>query len=108
MSEVTTTDLYEVTMAMSYLREGMHAQATFSPFVRDLPPDRGFLVAAAWNPRSTISPASLSVRKMYRNSPRPFTGRSGILSRYWAWDSTVRSVRSQKGDSCSPMNHCWK
>ncbi|WP_406404339.1 nicotinate phosphoribosyltransferase [Streptomyces sp. NBC_00879] len=50
MSEVTTTDLYEVTMAMSYLREGMRAPATFSLFVRDLPPDRGFLVAAGLEP----------------------------------------------------------
>lgn len=46
MSETTTTDLYEVTMAMSYLREGMLASATFSLFVRDLPPGRGFLVSA--------------------------------------------------------------
>ncbi|MGW0208425.1 nicotinate phosphoribosyltransferase [Streptomyces sp. NPDC003233] len=45
MSDVTTTDLYEVTMAMSYLREDMWAPATFSLFVRDLPPGRGFLVA---------------------------------------------------------------
>ncbi|MGV9759705.1 MULTISPECIES: nicotinate phosphoribosyltransferase [Streptomyces] len=50
MSDVTTTDLYEVTMAMSYLREGMGAPATFSLFVRDLPPDRGFLVAAGLEP----------------------------------------------------------
>lgn len=46
MSDATTTDLYEVTMAMSYLREGMNGPATFSLFVRDLPPERGFLVAA--------------------------------------------------------------
>ncbi|WP_371583038.1 nicotinate phosphoribosyltransferase [Streptomyces sp. NBC_01314] len=46
MSDATTTDLYEVTMAMSYLREGMTAPATFSLFVRELPSDRGFLVAA--------------------------------------------------------------
>ncbi|AZQ39433.1 nicotinate phosphoribosyltransferase [Streptomyces cyaneochromogenes] len=46
MSDAMTTDLYEVTMAMSYLREGMTAPATFSLFVRDLPPERGFLVAA--------------------------------------------------------------
>ncbi|MBN0043649.1 nicotinate phosphoribosyltransferase [Streptomyces actuosus] len=46
MSDALTTDLYEVTMAMSYLREGMTAPATFSLFVRELPPDRGFLVAA--------------------------------------------------------------
>jgi nicotinate phosphoribosyltransferase len=41
-----TTDLYELTMAASYLARGMTEQATFSLFVRDLPSDRGFLVAA--------------------------------------------------------------
>ncbi|MFF6773000.1 nicotinate phosphoribosyltransferase [Streptomyces sp. NPDC012637] len=50
MSEVTTTDLYEVTMALSYLREDMRAPATFSLFVRELPPGRGFLVAAGLEP----------------------------------------------------------
>ncbi|MFE3548457.1 nicotinate phosphoribosyltransferase [Streptomyces kronopolitis] len=46
MSEATSTDLYEVTMALSYLREGMTQPATFSCFVRTLPPERGFLIAA--------------------------------------------------------------
>ncbi|MEV6053610.1 nicotinate phosphoribosyltransferase [Streptomyces sp. NPDC052107] len=50
MSDVTTTDLYEVTMALSYLREDMREPATFSLFVRDLPPGRGFLVAAGLEP----------------------------------------------------------
>ncbi|MEU9997513.1 nicotinate phosphoribosyltransferase [Streptomyces sp. NPDC050848] len=50
MSEVTATDLYEVTMALSYLREDMQAPATFSLFVRGLPPGRGFLVAAGLEP----------------------------------------------------------
>ncbi|MFJ5879782.1 nicotinate phosphoribosyltransferase [Streptomyces sp. NPDC093088] len=50
MSQVTTTDLYEVTMALSYVREDMRARATFSLFVRDLPPGRGFLVAAGLEP----------------------------------------------------------
>ncbi|MET7750369.1 nicotinate phosphoribosyltransferase [Micromonospora sp. NPDC005367] len=40
------TDLYELRMAGSYLRRGMTEQATFSLFVRRLPPRRGFLVAA--------------------------------------------------------------
>lgn len=40
------TDLYELTMAASYWREGMAGEATFSLFVRRLPPGRGFLVAA--------------------------------------------------------------
>jgi nicotinate phosphoribosyltransferase len=46
MSSAMTTDLYEVTMAMTYLREGMTGPATFSLFVRAMPPGRGFLVAA--------------------------------------------------------------
>jgi nicotinate phosphoribosyltransferase len=40
------TDLYEIRMAVSYLRRGMSSPATFSLFVRDLPSTRGFLVAA--------------------------------------------------------------
>jgi len=40
------TDLYELTMASSYRREDTHESATFSLFVRRLPPDRSFLVAA--------------------------------------------------------------
>lgn len=39
------TDLYELTMTASYLRRGMTQPATFSLFVRHLPPGRGFLVA---------------------------------------------------------------
>ena len=50
MSQVTSTDLYEVTMALSYLREDMRAPATFGLFVRALPPGRGFLVAAGLEP----------------------------------------------------------
>ena len=40
------TDLYELTMAASYLAEGMAALATFSLFFRRLPPNRSYLVAA--------------------------------------------------------------
>jgi nicotinate phosphoribosyltransferase len=40
------TDLYELNMASSYLRRGMNAAATFSLYVRNLPLERGFLVAA--------------------------------------------------------------
>jgi nicotinate phosphoribosyltransferase len=40
------TDLYELNMAASYLRRGMTADATFSLSVRNLPKQRGFLVAA--------------------------------------------------------------
>ena len=46
MSRALLTDLYELRMAASFRRRGMHAPATFSLFVRYLPPERGFLVAA--------------------------------------------------------------
>lgn len=40
------TDLYELTMAQSYFREGRNDPATFDLFVRHLPPRRSFLVSA--------------------------------------------------------------
>jgi len=40
------TDLYELTMAASYFSERMDRRATFSLFVRQLPPTRSFLVSA--------------------------------------------------------------
>jgi nicotinate phosphoribosyltransferase len=40
------TDLYQITMAASYLREGMNGTATFSLFARKLPEGRSFLIAA--------------------------------------------------------------
>ena len=39
-------DLYELTMAQAYFRHGMFAPATFSLFIREYPPNRGYLVAA--------------------------------------------------------------
>lgn len=46
MSRALTTDLYELTMAASYVSRGMTDAATFSLFVRDLPADRGYVVVA--------------------------------------------------------------
>jgi nicotinate phosphoribosyltransferase len=40
------TDLYQLTMAAAFFREGFRGQATFSLFARRLPAARGFLVAA--------------------------------------------------------------
>lgn len=40
------TDLYELTMAQAYWREGRTAPATFSLFCRRLPPTRNYLLAA--------------------------------------------------------------
>jgi nicotinate phosphoribosyltransferase len=40
------TDLYEFTMAEAYFQSGMFAPATFSLFIRDYPPNRGYFVSA--------------------------------------------------------------
>ncbi|HEX2218425.1 MAG TPA: nicotinate phosphoribosyltransferase, partial [Gemmatimonadales bacterium] len=40
------TDLYELTMAAAFFREGMRESATFSLFARRLPPTRAFAIAA--------------------------------------------------------------
>ncbi len=40
------TDLYELTMAQAYFRQGMFAPATFSLFVRSYPPNRAYFVSA--------------------------------------------------------------
>ncbi|MGD9306030.1 MAG: nicotinate phosphoribosyltransferase, partial [Desulfobacterales bacterium] len=40
------TDLYEFTMAQAYLQNNMFAAATFSLFIRDYPPHRGYFVSA--------------------------------------------------------------
>lgn len=40
------TDLYELTMAAAYFEDNLKANATFELFVRSLPPERSFLIAA--------------------------------------------------------------
>lgn len=46
MTGALLTDLYELTMLQAYLDRGMDRLATFEFFVRKLPPQRNFLVAA--------------------------------------------------------------
>ena len=40
------TDLYELTMMEGYFEEGHTPEATFSLFFRELPPNRGYMIAA--------------------------------------------------------------
>src|SRR5215469_4576736 len=40
------TDLYELTMAAAYFEDRFAGNGTFELFVRSLPPERGFLIAA--------------------------------------------------------------
>lgn len=46
MESVLLTDLYELTMLEAYFRQEMNGRAVFELFVRKLPPERNFLVAA--------------------------------------------------------------
>ena len=48
-SSALFADLYEFAMLRAYFELGMNAQATFSLFVRKLPPQRNFLIAAGLN-----------------------------------------------------------
>jgi nicotinate phosphoribosyltransferase len=45
-SKALLTDLYELTMAASYYQHRMFAPATFSLFIREYPPNRGYFVNA--------------------------------------------------------------
>lgn len=45
-SSALQTDLYEITMAAAYFDNGLNRPATFELFVRSLPDDRGYLIAA--------------------------------------------------------------
>lgn len=81
MSDVTTTDLYEVTMVMSYLREDMRAPATFRLFVRDLPPGRGFLVAAGLESALDFLARYRVQQDDIEDSRTSFTGLSRISNR---------------------------
>ncbi|HEX6568863.1 MAG TPA: nicotinate phosphoribosyltransferase, partial [Acidimicrobiales bacterium] len=46
MPPALVTDLYELTMAAAYQADGLEHEASFELFVRDLPDERRFLVAA--------------------------------------------------------------
>jgi len=46
LNRVLLTDLYQLTMLQGYFEQGMDEEASFEFFVRDLPENRGFLLAA--------------------------------------------------------------
>lgn len=50
MGTALITDLYELTMAQSYLEQEMTGRAVFSLFVRSLPDERNFLVSCGLDP----------------------------------------------------------
>lgn len=48
-SAALLTNLYELTMAASYFSQGMDGTASFELFMRELPPQRRFLIAAGFD-----------------------------------------------------------
>ena len=46
LSQALETDFYQLTMAAAYFEAGVQSQATFSLFCRELPPQRGYILAA--------------------------------------------------------------
>ena len=108
MSDARTVDLYEVTMAMSYLGERMTRPATFSLFVRALPPERGFLFAAGLESALEF----LSGFRVGREDVAAFasacTGLRPTWNRCSASSSPGGCGRCPRAGSCWRANPCWR
>jgi nicotinate phosphoribosyltransferase len=102
------TDLYELNMAASYLRRSMTGQATFSLFVRKLPPGRGFLVAAGladclqFLEDFSFTPDDLAT------CARPGATDRTPCALLRACGSPGTCGRSRRAVSCSPASRCWR
>ncbi|HYA42153.1 MAG TPA: nicotinate phosphoribosyltransferase [Syntrophobacteraceae bacterium] len=87
-------DLYEITMAESYLREGMNSEATFSLFIRDYPPDRSYFVSAGLESLLNILAdfhfSDESLR--YLASLRKFSTRLIDRLRNFRFSGTIRAI----------------
>jgi Nicotinate phosphoribosyltransferase (NAPRTase) N-terminal domain len=102
------TDLYELNMAASYLRRSMTGAATFSLFVRALPPGRGFLVAAGLADCLRFLADFSFTRTIWATCARPRgTGRTPC-ARSRDCGSPARCGRCPKGRSSSPASPCWR
>jgi len=79
------TDLYELTMAASYVAHGLDRPATFELFVRRLPAERAFLVACGIEPalehleHLRFSPGTLAYLEGLRLFERAFLDRLAAL-----------------------------
>ena len=108
MSNAQVTDLYEVTMALAYVREAMTELATFSLFTRKLPPDRGFLIAAGLE--SAISYLEKfeiddeDVAAFAEAVDRPDEDLDGLRGLRF----TGEVGRCPRAASSCPVNRCWR
>ena len=103
------TDLYELNMAASYLRRSMTGQATFSLFVRKLPPGRGFLVAAGLaDCLQFLEDFSFTADDLdYLRQSRGYR-RGDPARRSRACGSPGTCGRFRKGASSLPASRCWR
>ncbi|MGF6970867.1 hypothetical protein OKW43_007962 [Paraburkholderia sp. WC7.3g] len=60
------TDLYELTMLQAYFERGMNELAVFELFIRTLPPQRNFLVAAGAGTGHRVPDDAASARRRLR------------------------------------------
>ncbi len=87
-------DIYELTMADSYLREGMSSEATFSLFIRDYPQDRSYFVSAGLDDLLQLLPdyrfSEESIR--YLASLGKFSSRFMEYLRNFRFTGSVRAI----------------
>ena len=78
-STVLLTDLYQLTMVQAYVEQGMMDTAVFEFFVRRLPAQRGFLMAAGLEQVRTSWNSCTSAQLNWNGSNR----RDGSVDRAW-------------------------
>src|SRR5207249_8258979 len=89
------TDLYELTMLQAYFNEGMEGEATFELYVRTLPLERNFLIAAgldqalSYLETLSFSPTSIEYLQSLGSFSAPFLDHLSKLR----FTGNVRAVR---------------
>ena len=107
MSQALVTDLYELNMAASYLRQGMAGPATFSLFVRALPPNRGFLVAAGLEDCLDL-PGVVPVHRRGCGWLRPAGFDAAAVEAFSGLRFTGDVYAVPKAGSSWPTSRCWR
>ena len=98
------TDFYELTMAQSYFAEGMDGEATFSLYVREYPPDRGYMVAAGIDDASTAWARCRSMMQRGLSARQPeCSPRSPGYLRGFRFSGSVRAYRGQLVFTTKPV-----
>lgn len=87
------TDLYQLTMLDAYLQEGMHEEAVFTLFVRRLPEERQFLLAAGLDPLlETIENLSFSDEDLHYLEDQNFSAQLIHYLRDFKFTGQIRAL----------------